>query len=475
MPVRQFTSILVALLALTPIARAEDWPSFRGPNASGVSTSKNLPSTFSESENVAWKADLGEGIASPIIASGKVFSTAMTGPKTFSVFAHDAASGKPIWRRDFDTGPLPRITPPNSHASSTPAADGKRVYVYFSTLGLRAFDAESGKDAWTCPLPKPSYLMDWGAASSPVVYKDSILFCLDDDLNPYLLCVDATTGKERWKTPRTDVLAGYAVPVICETKERTDVVVAGTGKMVGYDPANGKERWTCNTLVRTVMTTPTVKDGIVYVAVQSYGDSTRTLKFALLEWMDTNQDKKLARDEVPKEFQNRFDASDTNKDGFIAGDELDTAFQSKGNRVGGGNIIQAIKGGGTGNVTKTHLLWSVTKPYPSNLTSPLVSGNRLLVVKAGGLSTSLNIAQGRRNWELERIDNFGDQYASPVAADGKVFIAGRNGFVMVLEDSESLEVVSKNDMGGEIIATPAIADGRLFIRTREKLYCVGKR
>jgi outer membrane protein assembly factor BamB len=349
------------------------------------------------------------------------------------------------------------------------------VYVYFSTIGLLAFDAATGADAWKCPLPKPAYLMDWGAGSSPVVYKDSVLFCLDDDLNPYLLCVDAATGKPRWKTPRPDMLAGYAVPVVCETKDRTDIVMAGTGRMIGYDPETGRERWTCRTLVRTVMTTPVVKDGVIYVAVQSYGDNKRTLKFALLEWMDTNRDGKLSREEVPQEFRERFDASDTNKDGFIAGAELDTAFQSKGNRVGGGNIVQAIRGGGTGDVTKTHLLWNVTKNYPSNLTSPLVSGDRLLVVKAGGLSTSLSTAAGKPNWELERIDNLGDHYASPVAADGKVFIAGRNGFVVVLEDSASLEVLAKNDMGGEIIATPAIADGRLYVRTRDKLFCVGKK
>ena len=469
----RLVSLALAAVLAAP-AGGEDWPQFRGANSSGVSASKNLPTEFSETENALWKADLGEGIGSPVVARGKVFTTAMTGPKTFTVFAHDAASGKQLWKKSLDTGPLPRITPPNSHASSTPAADGKRVYVYFSTIGLVALDAATGAEAWKHPLAKPAYLMDWGAASSPIVHKDSVVFCLDDDLNPYLVCVDAATGKQKWKTSRPDMLAGYAVPVVCETKGQTDIVVAGTGRMIGYDPETGKERWTCNTLVRTVMTTPVVKDGVVYVAVQSYGDSTRTLKFAILEWMDTNQDKKLARDEVPKEFRVRFEASDTNKDGFIAGDELDGAFQSRGNRVGGGNIIQAIKGGGTGDVTKTHLLWNVTKAYPSNLTSPLVSGDRLLVVKGGGLATSLNTAKGKPNWELERIDNLGDHYASPVAADGKVFIAGRNGFIIVLEDSASLDVLAKNDMGGEIIATPAIADGRLFVRTREKLICVGK-
>lgn len=465
---------LLAVVLAAP-AFADDWPQFRGPNASGVSSSKNLPTEFSESENVLWKADLGEGIASPIIVQGKVFSTAMTSPATFTVFAHDAATGKQLWKRDLDTGPLPRITPPNSHASSTPASDGRRVYVYFSTIGLLAFDAATGADAWKHPLPKPAYLMDWGTASSPIIYKGSVLFSLDDDLNPYLVCLDAATGKVRWKTPRPDMLAGYAVPVVCEANGRTDIVVAGTGKMKGYDPATGKELWTCNTLVRTVMTTPVVKDGTIYIAVQSYGDSTRTLKYALLDWMDTNQDKKLARAEVPKEFRERFEESDRDNDGFIADAELDSAFQSKGNRVGGGNIIQAIKGGGTGDVTKTHLLWNVTKKYPSNLTSPLVSGDRLLVVKAGGVSTSLDAATGKLNWELERIDNLGDHFASPVAADGKIFIAGRNGFIVVLADSASLEILAKNDMGGEIIATPAIAGGRLYVRTREKLFCIGKK
>ena len=469
---KRLAGLLALVLASAP-APAEDWPQFRGRNASGVSTSRGLPAEFSEAENVLWSADLGDGVACPVVAAGRAFNTAMTGPRTFTVFAHDAATGKPLWRRDLDTGPLPRITPPNSHASSTPAADRDRVYAYFSTLGLLALDAATGRDAWRLPLARPVYLMDWGAASSPALHGGAVLFAMDDDLNPYLLSVDAATGKVRWKTPRPDVLAGYAVPVICEANGRADVVVAGTGKLKGYDPDTGAERWACNTLVRTVMTTPVVKDGVIYVAVQSYGDSTRTLKFALLEWLDTNQDGKLARAEVPAEFRERFDESDADRDGVLAGGELDTAFQPAGNRVGGGNVIQAVRGGGTGDVTRTHLLWNVTRPVPSNLVSPLVSGDRLYVVKAGGLASCLDTATGKFHWERERVGNLGDHYASPVAADGKVFIAGRNGFVTVLADSDDLDVLAKNDMGGEIIATPAIADGRLYIRTREKLFCVG--
>ncbi len=461
-------SLLAPLLAIT--LHAEDWPQFRGSNASGISTSKNLPSEFSADYNVAWKVKLGDGIGSPIVKKGRVFTTAMVAENKVGVFGLDAASGKQLWRSEFDAGKLPRITPPNSHASSTPAADDERVYVYFSTIGLLAFDAATGAEVWRYTMPKPAYLMDWGAASSPIVHDGMVIFCQDDDLAPFLVAVDAKTGQEKWKTLRKDMLAGYASPVICGA----DLVIAGSGKLKGYDPATGVERWTCNTLLRTIMTSPVVHDGIIYIAVQSYGDATRTLKHALLEWLDTNQDGILAREETPKEFHERFDTSDKNKDKVIGPEEIDTAFQSPDNMAAGGNIIQAIKGGGTGDVTKTHVLWNIDPKSPSNLSSPLYYNNRLYLVKSGGMSSCYDAKDGKMLWERSRIGNFGDHFASPIAADGKIYIAGKNGFIVVLADGPELKVLGKNDIGEEIIATPAIADGRLFIRTRENILCVSK-
>ena len=224
----------------------------------------------------------------------------MVSEQKFGVSCFDAASGTLLWQHEFDTGKLPRITPPNSHASSTPVSDGKRVYVYFSTLGLIAMDLSDGKTVWEKPLPLPAYLMDWGAGVSPIVYRDLVIFNQDDDLSPMLYAFDSATGAERWRTERPDMLAGYAVPVICEANGRTDIVIAGSGKLKGYDPETGKERWTCNTVLRTMMTSPVVRDGVIYIASQSYGDEKRTLKFALLEWLDTNQDGKLAREEAPQ-------------------------------------------------------------------------------------------------------------------------------------------------------------------------------
>lgn len=461
---------------MTASAWADDWAQFRGPNASGVASDKHpLPVEFSQTDKVKWSVKLGDGIACPIVANGRVFATAMVSEQKFGVSCFDAASGTLLWQREFDTGKLPRITPPNSHASSTPAADGKRVYVYFSTLGLMALDASDGKTAWERPLPVPAYLMDWGTGASPIVYRDMVIFNQDDDLAPMLYAFDSATGTERWRTERPDMLAGYAVPVICEADGQTDIVVSGSGKLKGYDPETGKERWTCNTLLRTMMTSPVVRDGVIYIASQSYGDEKRTLKFALLEWLDTNQNGRLERDEVPKEFLKRFDESDKNHDGAIDGKELDTAFQSSDNQVGGGAIIQAVRGGGQGNVTATHLVWNNTykvQAPPSNLSSPLVVGDQLFLVKKGGLCSSFDAATGKEHWKLSRLKNIGDYYASPVAGDGKIYVAGENGFVVVLAQGPKLNVLAKNDMGEPCLATPAIADGRIFIRTRETLYCI---
>jgi len=463
---------LLTLVLLVITIQAEDWAQFRGSNGSGVSSSKNLPQEFSADKNIAWKARLGDGVGSAIVKNGVVYATGMAGDAKVALQALDAATGAQKWRSEFDTGTLPRITPPNSHAASTPATDGERVYLHFSTIGLLAFDAATGKEVWRYSMPRPAYLMDWGAAASPIVHDGMVIFCQDDDLAPFLVAVDAKTGKEKWKTLRKDMLAGYALPVLCEANGRTDLVIAGSGKMKGYDPANGKELWTCNTLLRTIMTSPVVHDGVIYIAVQSYGDSTRTLKHALLEWLDTNQDGILAREETPKEFHERFDASDTNKNGLIDPDEIDTAFQSPDNMAAGGNIIQAIKGGGSGDVTKTHVLWNLDHKSPSNIASPLFYNDRLYLVKSGGMSSCYDAKDGTQLWDRSRLGNFGDYFASPVAADGKIFIAGKNGFVVVLEDGPELKVLGKNDIGEEIIATPSIAEGRLYVRTRENLFCV---
>lgn len=465
---------LFAVAILSAPALADDWPQFRGPNGSGVSAeTHSLPTEFStdDGKNIAWSVKLGDGIGCPIVVADRCITTAMSGDETFSVLAYDVATGKELWHTKLATGKLPRITPPNSHASSTPCSDGKKVYAHFSTLGLIALDIETGKVDWKFELPKPAYLMDWGAAMSPIVYQDTVYFCQDDDLAPTLFAIDAATGTLRWKVERTDMLAGYAVPVLCTAAGRTDLVLAGSGKLKGYDPATGKELWTCNTMPRTVMTSPVVRDDVIYISVQSYGDETRTLKYALLEWLDTNQNGELTLAEVPKEFASRFNQSDKNGDGVLREAELDTAFQSPDNMVGGGTTIQAIRGGGSGDVTKTHVLWNVKNKSPSNLSSPIVAGEQLFVVKKGGISSSFGTKAGESHWELKRLGKFGDYYASPIAGDGKIYVTSEPGSVIVLKAGPELDVLARNELGDSIIATPAISAGRIFVRTKNSLVC----
>ncbi|MEO8493868.1 MAG: PQQ-binding-like beta-propeller repeat protein [Planctomycetota bacterium] len=467
-----FLPTAFVLAACVAVSSAEDWPQFRGPNAAGISReSKNLPVEFSNKEKVLWSIELGEGIACPIVTGGKVIATTMIDDHTFGVLCFDAATGKELWRRELDTGPTPAIMPPNAQASSTPATDGERVYVYFSTLGMLALDLKSGETVWTHKIQEPFYLLNWGAAHSPIVYKDLVIFNQDDDLAPFMLALDKQTGEVRWRTPRDEMLAGYAVPVICNANGREDIVMAGSGKLKGYDPANGKELWTCNTLLRTIMTSPAVVDDLIYVSVQSYGDTDRVLKYALLEWKDTNQDGKLSKDEFDKPFWEKFDKGDVNKDGFLVESEIDAAFQAPTNMAGGGSSIQAIRGGGTGDVTKTHMLWNIDNTSPSNIASPLVDDGRVFVVKKGGIAASFDARTGDEVWSKKRITNFGNYYASPIAGDGKVYVMGENGFLVVLRQGPELEVLAKNDMGDSCIATPAIADGRIFVRTLKKLYC----
>ena len=460
-------------LAASTVA-AEDWAQFRGPNASGIAVkSQHPPIEFSEEKNVAWSVKLGKGVACPIIADGRCFATTMTEDKKFAVLGFDAVTGKQLWKKEYDVSghKLPEITPPNEHASSTPASDGERVFVHFSTIGLIALDAKSGKELWKHPLPMPFYLMGWGAANSPIVYDDKVLFNLDDDLASYIIALDRKTGDVRWKKERPEMLGGYAVPVVCKANGRTDIVVAGSGKMKGYDPQTGSERWTCNSLLRTIMTTPVVQDDRIYITCQSYGDTSRVLKFALLQWRDTNQDGKLAKDELEEAFHAKFDKGDTNKDGFLVDDEVSAAFQSPTNMVGGGNIIQAIRGGGEGDVTKTHLLYNLEEKTPSNIASPLAFDGRLFMVKKGGISAAFNLKDGSKVWTKKRIGNFGNYYASPIAAGNRIYVPGENGNIVVLKAGPKVEVLSKNDLGDSLIATPAITNDRLYVRTLHKLFC----
>src|SRR5262249_1804209 len=249
---------------------------------------------------------------------------------------------------------------------------------------------------------------------------------------------------------RSDMAVGYSHPVICETAKGPELVVAGTGKLLGYDPATGKRKWAAELFCRNIKTTPVSYEGIVYVSVESTGmsyqwraaaDPQGTGKITRESIKASRKDKGAG---IPDAFWKKFERGDLNKDGVLEGEEIDRAFLDPSNQGGildseakrrGGNsedwrkwdgdlqseaYIQAVRGGGTGDVTKTHVLWQVKKTRaPDHLVSPLLVDNRLVLVKSGGFINSFNGSKGEQIWSQQRLGNAGRIIASPVYGDGK--------------------------------------------------------
>ena len=480
------------LLALSAEIRAEDWPQFRGPNCTGISqSSESLPAEFSLTENVSWSAELGDGVGSPVVVDGRVFTAGFSAEETIALSCIEAATGERLWRKELATGPLPEIHLTNSQAASTPAADKERVYLYVTTLGMLAFDVRNGEKLWTRELPVPYFIFKWGQGMSPVLYNDMVLFCQDDDLHPAIYALDKKTGEIRWKDDRHDMAVNYSHPVICRSAAGDEIVVAGTGLLIGYDPQSGERIWYARTLLRNTKTTPVCHDGIVYVSLQSGGIANQWLQTA--DQSETgNKDGKLTKEEmqafvgevaIPDEFfRKTFDRGDRNSDGVLEGEELDVAFLHPDNFAGArhdaeepaGQFILAVRGGGRGDVTETHLIWKHPTRHTDHIVSPLVVDGRMLLVKGGGISTCFRADTGEQLWGPQRIRNAGEYFASPVYGDGKIYVAGENGRVVVLKSSPTAEILAVNDLGDSILGTPAIADGRLFFRTRSKLLCIAR-
>ena len=470
-----FALLLCCALSLVAgtAAKVSAWPQFRGPNASGVAADdKPAPVEFGPGKNERWNVELPGGASSPCIVGEQIFLTAFNDGK-LETLCLNRADGRIRWRKSVTPDKVEEVQKGcGSPASATPATDGERVYVYFSSFGMLAYDFK-GREVWRHPLPLPFQEYGFGSGGSPVVCDGKVLLNRDADKDSELLALDSRTGKIKWRVARPDFRMSWSTPAIWRHAGVTEVILAGQLRVKAYDLKDGAERWLARGLPAAVCTTPVVGDGMLFIASWSSGSGNEPMAFYAesVASLDANKDGKLSPDEIPAgRLKDFFNWVDMNHDGFIAPEEFDGRVKAMRT---GQNVIMAIRPGGRGDITETHVQWSQSKGVPY-VPSPLFYRGKLFVVKDGGLASCFDAQTGKSFYLQERLGVEGDYYSSPVAADGKIYAASLSGTVLVLAAGETFQVLARNKFAESISATPAIVDGTTYIRTADHLYAFGR-
>lgn len=406
--------LLLQLGAMTVPAgtlRAEEWPQFRGPTGQGHSAEHDIPVEWSESRNVIWKTPLpGVGWSSPVVAAGKVWVTAAVKDRnggSLRALAYDVATGRELVNTEvFRVASVDPLNAKNTRASPTPILDGDRVYVHFGADGTAALTT-TGAIVWKT---KFDYESQHGDGGSPVLHGDLLILNCDGDDVAFVVAIDKQTGKIRWKTTRRQPFAqAYSTPLIIRVGDREEVISVGAYRAVAYDPANGREIWRVSYPVR-------FPDGFSNVMRPVYGAG-------LL-----------------------FISAGFNIPSFIA-----------------------VRPDGTGDVTRTHVAWTLMRGAPLT-PSPLIVGNDLYVVSDNGIAQCLDARTGEPYWQ-RRLK--GNHSASPVYADGRIYFLSEEGTATVIEPGHQFRELASNQLDGDTLASIAVSSGSIFIRSDTHLYRIG--
>ena len=442
------------------------WPQFRGVNASGIGET-DFPVHFGPNSNVLWKVDVPSGYSSPCIWGEQIFLTGFASNK-LQVLVVNRPDGAILWRRELEPGAIERGARLSDPATATPTTDGERVVVYFGSFGLACYDVH-GAELWRKPLPVP--ITQHGAGTSPALAGDLALLNCDQDVGSYLLAVDKRTGRTIWRTERPSFRRGFSTPLLWPADNPQEVVIAGTLRLVSYRLSDGGEKWSVSGLPNEMVATPVLSDGLILVAGWTHGSGvSRMPSFDALLAAGQNKDEKLTRDETPSgPAKQHFVYIDADKDGLVTREEYE-AIANIFDRSQ--NVALAVRPGGAGDVTDTHLAWKHTRGLPY-CPSPLFYEGRVYFIKNGGLATCLDAKTGKVLYEEERVGALGDYYASPVAAARKVCVISQPGVATVYRAGDSLDVLARNTLGEPVIATPAIVGSKLYVRTAEHLFAFG--
>jgi outer membrane protein assembly factor BamB len=468
-----FCLTVATLLASQSLPAAVSWPQFRGPNSSGVSENDKPPIEFGPATNRLWKTRLPVGMSSPCIWGDRIFLTGLNTNQKLTTSCLRRSDGKVLWSQIASAEQIEEVNPDSSPASSTPATDGQLVYSYFGSCGLVAYDFE-GRERWRKPLPLVVSLN--GSGTSPVVVDGMVIVNRDqEEGKSSLLAVAASTGETLWEVPRPRFNSSYTTPIVWQRGDAKDLVLAGSLQVVGYGLKDGKEHWSGTGLEGlSVCPTPVVGEGQLYAASRSVGGMKLPSFATQQKEMDSNGDQKISRAEAKGMIGAKqvFNAIDENKDDFITEAEWDAsvAMMSKGEY---GVFALRDPGTKTGDITTTHVVWK-NKRGAATVPSPLYYRGRLYLVQDGGRLTCYQAKTGQTLFEQERLEADGQYWASPVAANGHIYLASIRGTITVVEAADSLKVVARNKLNERLTATPAIADDKLYVRTASHLWAFGK-
>lgn len=413
----RFALPLFVLLALTTASLADNWPSWRGPAQNGVSNAKNTPTTWSATENVLWKVALpGRGSSTPIVWEDNVVVTCgVNGKNTVLCFDRN---GKQRWQVEVGAE-VPGKHKKASGSNPSAVTDGNAVYAYFKSGDFAAIDF-SGKVLWKHNVQEMygENTLWWDLGTSPVLTKNAVVVTVMQTGPSYLAAFDRATGKVLWKESRdlgapSEAAQSYSTPVVMNDNGKEIIVVLGADHVTAHDAASGKELWRVGGL------NPTNHQYFRSIASAVVSDGIVVAPYAR------------------------------------------------------GATITAVKLGGSGDVTKSHVAW-VKEGLGADVPTPAAINGRTWVCTDKGKVACLDIKTGKEIWTGQLEQNRNAYSASPILADGKIYLAREDGKVFVLAQDE-FKVLGENTLEGEfVVATPVLADGRLYLRSNDNLFCIGK-
>lgn len=441
---------------------------FRGPNAAGSVEGARPPVRISPDQGVKWKIAVPESPSSPVVWGDRIFLTTYS-TNQLETRAYDRGTGALLWSR---VAPAQKLEDyhdaDGSPASSSCAADAEVVVSYFGSAGLFCYDHE-GRELWRHALPVARTYGGFGSGTSPLLARDRVILNRDVMDEGSLIALDRKTGRKLWETARPESPTSYSTAILWEQENATEVIVAGAVALKAYDLLTGGERWLVRGIPPSTCTTPVVGEGMLFFAGWGPGKSDSpfpTWEGRIAEW-DKDKDGELTSDEFGW-GDTMFRSADANADGQLVAAEWNTIleFMSQGD-----NVLIAVKPGGRGDVTKSHVAWKATRGLPY-VPSPIYYDGRVYIVKDGGLISSFNARTGDPAYVQERIpDAAGSYYASPIAADGRIYLASLQGKLTVLSAGGDLpQVLHQATFGERIAATPALVGERLYLRTAGHLY-----